>query len=387
MTGILDDGGARSWLSKQDRKTRIWFVTRMALRSLPSAIGEAPFDEERVLRLLHHLLIATLGCVDPLAAKKSATFAFGALDYKGSVQQLHNDQLFFSAVHPNQGEVLYGDQQPPRHSLRAEAGENVISNAISWAVGIREPDLQIEFGGGFWELAWLVGAEQASALATADTASPGAWLPLWSHEGRPIDILDDYASLDDLFASSPNLWGFWEKWFKAIHDGEPLPWELLRMISLKLSASDWQSGAAHVAREIEKLEALFLVRQSLSNLKNELAANTKENRFGVGGNNPPEEFELPDALQGSHTIIWAAVDEISRQADAEQPDKSTLQVALDHLIGAFGKFLSWVGQKADLAVDTTIKWSIPATGGYFILNPTKFQALIEAVNIWISVMP
>jgi hypothetical protein len=94
---IVDEESSRSWLSQQDRQTRIWFVARMALRSFPAAIGQAPFDGRNTLRLLHHLLIATVGSVDLQAAKKSGKLAFGAVGYSGSAQQIHNDQLFFAS--------------------------------------------------------------------------------------------------------------------------------------------------------------------------------------------------------------------------------------------------------------------------------------------------
>lgn len=387
MFEIVDEESSRSWLSQQDRQTRIWFVARIALRSFPAAIGEAPFDERNTLRLLHHLLIATVGSVDLQAAKKSAKLAFGAVGYQGSAQQIYNDQLLFASPPPNQEKVLYGDQQPPKGALRSESAENVIGNAITWAVENGEPQRDVDFGGGYWELAWLAGGKHASRLATADVTSPREWPPLWGSGWHPANILDDHLNLDEFFDSDPDVWGFWQRWFKAIHDGEPLPWELSRLVAVTLSDRDWQSGAAHVAREIEKVEALFSVRQSLSDLAADRAASTVGNRHGIGGNDPPLEFELPAAVQKSHTIIWAVVDEIKHQGEAEKPDRSKVVAALEKLNRAFETCMAWAGKKADLAVDTTIKWSIPATGGYFVLNPSKFQALIEAVENWIAILP
>jgi hypothetical protein len=384
---IFDDESARSWLSKQDRKTRVRFVARMALRSFPAAIGEAPFDQENALRLLHHLLIASVASFDLDVARRAARFAFGGVSYAGSAQQIHNDQLFFASSHPNQKQILYGDEQPPPGSLRREVAENVISNALAWAVGFREPDFSVEYGGGFWELAWLAGAENATELAKSDATALREWPPLWGANGRPSCALADYSNLDDFFDSDKVVWGFWLRWFRAIHDGKPMPWELSGMIASSLSDQDWKSGAAHVAREIEKIEALFSVSQLLSELEKDRAAVFSNSRLGIGGNNPPEEIELPSSVQENYTIIWAAVDEIAEQAEAEAPDKSLVLSALKKLTEALHSCLNWVGQKVDLAIDTTIKWSIPATGGYFVLNPSKFQALIEAVRNWSATLP
>ncbi len=75
-----------------------------------------------------------------LERKNAAKLAFGGISYKGSVQQIHNDQLFFASSYPNQETILYGDQQPPSGSLRVEAGNNVICNAIAWATPIGEQE-------------------------------------------------------------------------------------------------------------------------------------------------------------------------------------------------------------------------------------------------------
>lgn len=387
MVEIVDDESASFWLSQQDRRTRVRFVARMALRLFPAAIGKAPFDQENTLRLLHHLLIAAVASNDLDVARKAAYFAFGSVNYAGSVQQIYNDQLFFSSTHPNQKQVLYGDEQPPSGSLRREVAENAISNALAWAVGFRDPDFSVERGGGFWELAWLAGDENAAKLAKSDATAVGEWPPLWDVDGRPSSVLGDYSNLDDFFYSDKGVWGFWLRWFRAIHDGKPMPWDLSGLITSTLSDQDWKSGPTHVAREIEKIEAQFSVRQSLSELEKDRSAVFANSRLGIGGNNPPEEVELPSSVQDNYAIIWAAVDEIAEQAEAKEPNKSLLLSALKKLTEALKFCLSWVGQKTDLAVDTLIKWSIPATGGYFVLNPSKFQALIEAVKNWSAILP
>ncbi|MEP0089144.1 MAG: hypothetical protein ABJM02_14380 [Paracoccaceae bacterium] len=346
-----------------------------------------PFDEVSSLRLWHHLLIATVGSLDLAAARKAAPFAFGSTSYKGSAQQIYNDQLFFASPQPNQKKVLYGDEQPPPGILRREVGENAIGNALIWAIQIGEPEPTADFGGGYWELEWLAGADYANKLATSDALSPRNWRPLWGTWGRPANIEADYSALDDFFDRDSEVWGFWLRWFKAIHDGNPMPWELSRLIALELTAQDWQLGPGHVALKIKEIEALFRVRQSLSELSRQRLELTSQGRLGIGGNNPPEEIEIPFEVTESHTIIWAAVDEIAEQAEAVKPERSIVLAALEKLTRALSICLSWAAKKADLAVETAIKWSIPASGGYFLLNPGKFQALIEAVKAWSSFIP
>ena len=138
MLQIRDEESARAWLSDQDQATRTWFAVRVALRSLPVAVGRAPFNESEVLRLFHHVLIASVGSIDRSSASKAAKYAFGPLGYKGSVQQLHNDKELLGLRHPRGIELLYGDEQPPTGSFRDETAVNAIGNAACWAVEIGE---------------------------------------------------------------------------------------------------------------------------------------------------------------------------------------------------------------------------------------------------------
>mmetsp|Transcript_23040 Transcript_23040/g.39081 ORF Transcript_23040/g.39081 Transcript_23040/m.39081 type:complete len:360 (+) Transcript_23040:322-1401(+) len=359
----------------------------MALRSLPAAIEKAPFDERNSLRLWHHVLIATVGSFDADAAKKSAWTAFGGIGYKNSIQSIHNENVFFTSTQPNQDGILYGDEQLPTGTLRREVAENAISNALSWAIQFSEPERAIAFGGGHLEMNWLAGSDHAGKLAASDAARPDVWQPLWGEWGLPQSIDGDYSDLDDFFDQNSKTWGFWHRWFKAIHDGDPMPWELSRMIALELSAQDWRKGARHVAFKIEEIEARFWVRSLASDLSKERSPRCSQARFGIGGNNPPEEFEIPVEINKQCTIIWAAIDEITEHTGTRNPVKLLVQAALDRLVGAFRICLKWVATKVDLAVDTAIKWAIPTAGGYLMLDLDKIPAFIDAVKGWVSLLP
>jgi hypothetical protein len=387
MFQIVDEKSCRSWLSQQDRQTRIWFVTRIALRAFPTAIGSKPFGEQTCLRLLHHLLIATVGSVDFRSAKKTSWSAFGPIGYRGSAQQIHNDQIFVTNAFTRGEDILYGDGLPHAGAHRAEIAANVIFNAAQWAVEIRDFGQSAEIGGGYWELAWLVTRDFANKLATADALDPNSWSALWKSDGYPQVVSGDYSNLDDFFDADPEIWGFWRRWFKAIHDGNPMPWELTGMIATSLTNEDWQSGAAHVAQKISEIEALFAVKQSLADFEKNLDVVTPTDRHGIGGNYPPEDDVLPETELANYTVVKDAIDVVQKQTNTSQPDKSAVSHALEKLIAALGQCALWAGRKADLAVDTFIKVSITATGGYYVLDPSKLKNLIEAVKSWITYLP
>ena len=168
---------------------------------------------------------------------------------------------------------------------------------------------------------------------------------------------------------------------------QPLDWALQRRVAL-FDPKIWESGdAERVAAEIAKIEALFAVEKALGDLAGDRAT-TFQVRYGIGGNNPPEEIDASHPLAGSVTMIWAAVDDIREEAEKEKPDKPKVLAALDALKTGLLAIVKWCGRKADLVIDTAIKWGVPAAGGgYFALNPDKLGALIKAVEAWLRHVP
>lgn len=180
------------------------------------------------------------------------------------------------------------------------------------------------------------------------------------------------AAIDELFGES----SFWREWYQGFLDGKPLDWELQRRVAL-IPDADWEQGPEHIAKLIEEIRARFELEKRIAALEEELRA-TSMSRHGIGGNFPPEPVDEAVPVAKELLIIWKPLQEIKEELEADKPDAGRIRKALDLLATALKSGTVWCAKKADLAVDSAIKWAIPAGGGYLALNPEKLEAVIEA---------
>ena len=174
---------------------------------------------------------------------------------------------------------------------------------------------------------------------------------------------------------------FWREWYQGFLDGKPMDWELQRRVAL-IDDAIWEAGPEAVADEIERIRAQYNVEIALKELASVQKA-VQQARLGIGGNNPPEPIEDAPVIERHITMIWAGVNELTTEVEAETPDKGQVERALEMIRSGLVACLKWCAKKGDFAVDTLIKWGVPAAGGYLALNPDKVSALIKAVEAWL----
>lgn len=190
--------------------------------------------------------------------------------------------------------------------------------------------------------------------------------------------------LDNYLTAVPEKWAFWRAWYAGYIEGKPLPWELQARIAL-LPEEVWHQGPLHVAGKIEELIARDATATAISQAEKELQY-ASSSRHGIGGNNPPEAIEQ-SAISAADELFLACapLEDIKEELDSEVPNEAKIRHALQRLQDFLNAGLFWAVGKADLAVDTTIKWGIPAVGGgYFALNPDKIEAVIVATQSWLT---
>lgn len=180
-------------------------------------------------------------------------------------------------------------------------------------------------------------------------------------------------------------WTFWAEWYAAAMKGEPLDWKLQEAVAL-IPDEVWEAGPEAVAAEIARIEAKFELRARIAEL-GDAQIISDDARLGIGGNSPPEEIEDPQVAE-QVTIIWDAVAGLKEEVEAEDPDASRVAALIEKLGAALKAVLVWCGRKGDLVVDTTIttsiKYVIPAGAtGYFILVPSKAEAVLKAAQTWL----
>ena len=178
------------------------------------------------------------------------------------------------------------------------------------------------------------------------------------------------------------IFAFWREWHQAFLDGEPLDWDLQRRIAV-IDGEAWDRGPDVIAAKIEDIRARWEVEKALSELSDSLHSQTSK-RHGIGGNNPPESIQ-DELFSGAVTLIWEAEEELSTALEQEHPDREWIEAILVKFRYGLAGFLKWCVGKGDLAVDTLIKWGIPAAGaGYAAKYPKRIEALIDAIERWLQ---
>ncbi|WP_417264306.1 hypothetical protein [Celeribacter sp.] len=78
-----------------------------------------------------------------------------------------------------------------------------------------------------------------------------------------------------------------------------------------------------------------------------------------GHNNPPEMIEDGPYSSGQMQAVMQVVRSMQSEAQKFQPNVESLAEKTDGLKAFADRLLAWFKQKADLTVDTTIKWGVP----------------------------
>ena len=207
--------------------------------------------------------------------------------------------------------------------------------------------------------------------------------PLWPEPASNITEWNE--QLVAFFLARKSEFGFWHAWYQGFLDGKPLDWDLQRRVAL-IPDDDWAKGPEHIAKCIAEIRARFVLEQRIAALEEELRA-TAVSRHGMGGNFPPEPVDEAMPVAKELLIIWEPLQEIKQELAAEEPDTGRIRKALELLAVALKSGVVWCAKKADLAVDSAIKWAIPAGGtGYLALHPDKLVAVIEAGKTFLATL-
>ncbi|WP_170560954.1 hypothetical protein [Ruegeria atlantica] len=224
--------------------------------------------------------------------------------------------------------------------------------------------------------------EDATDLKTREFTEVAA--PLFSEDWLSGELTNLWKFAIARYEGDPpegSRFQYWRDWYRGLLTGEPLDWDLQRRLVL-IDDTIWDKGPESVADEIEQIRARRQVEIACANLKDSLKAQTTA-RHGIGGNNPPESIH-DELLSGAVTLIWEAEKELSTALEAENPSRVWIETILAKFKSGLASFLRWCANKGDLAVDTLIKWGIPATGaGYAAKYPEKLEALIDALERWL----
>ncbi len=80
--------------------------------------------------------------------------------------------------------------------------------------------------------------------------------PLWPDGGAPDFFSEPFEVLQTFWKTDPKIWDFWARWYDGMLKGDPMAWELQEAVAL-IDKEVWEEGAAAVADEIARIEALY----------------------------------------------------------------------------------------------------------------------------------
>lgn len=281
--------------------------------------------------------------------------------------------------------------RPDTHTLAFRRKERIFDTSI--ASGMPEIHFHVRKGGSF-------GFENSTEISTEDNLLSFEVFEIARNIGLATKALADrraeqlrskelwrgFQSEDQsnaqVFFKNWHEWAgehgaFWREWYQGFLDGKPMDWELQRRVAL-IEDEIWEAGPAAVSKEIEKIRAKLYLEKRINELEADLNNATKS-RHGIGGNMPPEPLDSAP-INTELVIVVKPLEDLKSEIVKEEPDRSQLQKVIDSLLAALKTGWAWCLRKGDLIVDTTIKWAIPAGGGYLALNPEKIEAVVAGVN-------
>ena len=342
-----------AWLQSQPHEASTAIGTRDALRVLPFATNVKNVDEDtEQFALLILRCILTAGVATQFRTpevKKAASLAGSATEAIRST--------FYAKYDPKRAAVF---------AARIAAHDKIDSGAVLAEFAVRMPDSEA------LDAAFLDMGLEPRNLRDAKVTVPNLL------KNAIASRMEDTTDLLVLGGS----WDFWRRWYEGAMAGQPLDWELQRRVAL-IPDEDWKLGPERIAELIAEIEARFALEQRIAELEAHLAE-VQQARLGIGGNFPPEGIEEAPVFKRGLEVIWEPLLELKTEVEAKQPDPAKIEHSTSKLEAVLAACVDWIGRKADLAVDTSIKYGIPAAAGYFALNPEKLSAVIEAAQLWLK---
>lgn len=217
------------------------------------------------------------------------------------------------------------------------------------------------------------------------SADPGAaWdLPLWqTHVDRFSSV---WLKTRDTWESAGAPWDSFVEIYQGFLHGQKPDWDYLERIVL-IYPEIWDAGPEAVAEAIriidEQQRLAVLAKEQLEKLRRFRGSRRSSGSPGLGHNNPPESLsdEASRAVLEAGAIAGQALEELTEELAKTDPSNERLDDSSNRLLKALSIVAKYCGQKLDLAVDTLIKWGIPAGGVWLAANYTELSALANGAK-------
>jgi hypothetical protein len=376
VVGIVDRESAQAWLVEAPRKAQITLAARSAVRALPAVTIEQAVVNDVILATFRATLTSCVAGIRPDGdgLRAAAAQAFNALQdiELSEPRAVKATDAMASALSAVRRIRVSSDTA----GLLIGSADEAAADAVGATAGA--------FGDACWS--------SADADATALELFPSQDVfrrPLWpSTATRTADDLWRHDQFAAFLRSDHSRWAFWYRWYEGMLDGRPLDWELQYEITL-IPDEDWEKGCNHIARLIQEVEARFALKARIRELENELVQASRD-RFGLGGNNPPEGIEDAPSVAKEFTIIWAPLQDLKLEAEKVQPDRTIVRRAAEGLRDTLEACGLWSARKLDAAATAAVIAAGTALGTAFAAwmagHGDKVMKVIDAAEALLAAL-
>ena len=382
---ITDRNSLRAWLDGQSRNVSVSIAHRAAMRVAPLLwLNLSPASSEIALNA--HVSARAMLIASAVGTSPSATMA-------DSVEAA----IAVAAAVPAAAAAAY--------ALRAAAADPEASGSYSAssfaaaAAGHAHGDGAIAYASVFPSnraaKAWLDIAQDAKALAGADTGRHVAATPLWPQGTNPL--ADDWQKVRKAWASNTgDGWQFWIDWYEAALAGRPLlgdwdrHWDLLTDIAL-IDPDKWDAGPDTVNPLVAQKYEIHGLRAEADRLKRELqrAEATAATAAHRSHNQPPDLVETPSVQQ--YRVVLKALDDAETELAKPDPSSSRLRAIANVLLDWTKGVAAYCAELGDVALKEVAKGigraAVPGTALFLAAQSEQVRQIANGLVDLASRLP
>jgi len=405
ITNIGDDVDLSEWGKKAEWHQLVALNARSVLRALPIAIHSDIPDAEKLIKTgvaisyfrscLINVTVATT-IKKPLSAQllKAADDARASLIHAWSNYTDADSASANIQIDNSSHSAICAALAANEFVLRKE---NMFGALMHSSVATAPIDTFVSDLGG-------ISLGDANDLLMDKNSSGIFQRPLWGSSIIPEPVSERWSAFASLHDDASE-WAFWIEWYQGFWDNKPMSWELQNRVALGVVDDVWEQGVGAVAEAIREIDTSwsngnksiddpFYSDETARGAKKEVAARredvlngaptTEKDRLGIGGNNPPVELENYQELEERAVVIWASITSLETHLEQEGPFRADVEATLQELEGATNDVRKWLARKADLTVDTLIKWGVPPLMLFILSKVAELDALINALKVWVQ---
>lgn len=256
MARLFDNAGAKDWLEGKPNVAHVAFAARSAARSL-ARLGEA--NEATLDQITLPVMRAIITSV-AVSIKFEAEIKFAAdrsFPDAGDATVVARaagaiSAAFVAASADNAADCAASSGNKSSAAAAASTGASAFQSSEA----------------AFW----------CETSLDAETLEAGTPEQLWTtklwrlNDGPPQDAIATLSALRAYWLKNSAIWGFWERWYDGMLNGQPLPWDFQEAVAL-IPDDVWEAGAEAVAKRIKEIEDEFY---SLPDLDEAQLASTVE---------------------------------------------------------------------------------------------------------------